>query len=517
MLQAIFRDIGDRKAMEEALVRERASLERQVVERTADLRSANVQLAHAARLKDEFLASMSHELRTPLNAILGRSETLLEELHGPLVPKQQRSVRSIEESGRHLLSLINDILDLSKIEAGKLELELDEIVVSSLCEASVRLIGETALKKHIAVSVEIDPAVNRMRADARRLKQMLVNLLSNAVKFTPEGGKIGLVVASDAEHNLVRFVVWDTGIGIPPEDTTKLFKPFVQLDSSLSRQYAGTGLGLSLVLRMAELHGGSVAVESAPGTGSRFTVILPWRRSAYAAAQTNPLLATGNVNARRVLMVEDSPSASEQMMHYLDERGAVVELLQQGAGVVERAAASQPDLIVLDILLPDLSGWQVLTQLRQDERTRALRVLVITVLDERQQALDMGADGYLLKPVERASFHEAVAQVLSGSVAQDGTAAPPTTMQTILLSEDNEETISMMLDYLPSKQYRVEVARNGAEAVERARAIAPDLDIDGCTDAGDGWPDGDRDHSCGPENLRDSGHRAVGAGDAGRP
>ena len=241
------------------------------------LRQSRDDLARAARLKDEFLANISHELRTPLNAILGRAEVLAEAIYGPLNERQLRSVAGIAESGRHLLDLINDLLDIAKIEANKLDIQQEPVSVADLCEASMRMVGEAAVKKGLKLSSNLDPQVAMISGDPRRLKQILVNLLANAVKFTPAGGSIGLEVCGDREAGTVTFTVWDTGIGIAEADLPRLFRPFEQLDSKLSRQYEGTGLGLSLVARLTELHGGRVGVVSAPDQGSRFSVTLPWQ------------------------------------------------------------------------------------------------------------------------------------------------------------------------------------------------------------------------------------------------
>lgn len=276
LFTVILRDVTQRQKAEHMLREMNEVLEQRVRERTIALSAANTELAKAARLKDEFLASMSHELRTPLHAILGLSEALQEEVYGNVTDKQRLSLSRIEESGRHLLSLINDILDLSKIEAGKITLQFDDIEVEAICQASLRFIKEAADTKHLSVTLSLDPAVTTLQADNRRLKQMLVNLLSNAVKFTRDGGAIGLEVAGHATEGQVVFTVWDTGIGIAEADMARLFQPFVQLDSALNRQHQGTGLGLSLVARLAELHQGSVAVESAVGAGSRFRLTLPW-------------------------------------------------------------------------------------------------------------------------------------------------------------------------------------------------------------------------------------------------
>ncbi len=273
-----------RKEVEAALVEERALLARRIDERTAELRAANAELAYAARAKDEFLATINHELRTPLSAILLMAETLQEEINGPLNERQKRSVSGILESGRHLLTLITDILDVAKIEAGKLRIEIAPCSVESACQASLRLMTEMAQKKDLHVSMVINPDVQIIDVDGQRLKQMLVNLLGNAIKFTSSGGAVGLEVLGDYEQNIVHFTVWDTGIGIAKEDLPKLFQPFVQIDSGHSRHFGGTGLGLVLVYRMARMHGGSVSVESKPGQGSRFTISLPWRQRLDEAA-----------------------------------------------------------------------------------------------------------------------------------------------------------------------------------------------------------------------------------------
>jgi PAS domain S-box-containing protein len=268
-------DITDRKQAEEALQEAHDELEVRVQERTAELSRVNAELVRTNQLKNEFLATMSHELRTPLNVILGMSESLQEEFYGPLNNRQLSFLRMIKESGHHLLALINDMLDLSKIEAGILELDIDLISAESICQAVLQSIKQVAQKKRLKVSFMFTTHVTTIRADKRRLKQILINLLSNAVKFTPEDGEIGLEVDGDTEQQMAHFTVWDTGIGIAQEDIKKLFQPFVQLDGSFSRKYGGAGLGLSLVYRMVEMHGGSVSVESDVGKGSRFTVSLP--------------------------------------------------------------------------------------------------------------------------------------------------------------------------------------------------------------------------------------------------
>ncbi len=464
---------------EQALEAERAELARRVAERTADLSVANAELARAARLKDEFLASMSHELRTPLNSILGRAEALQEQIYGSLTPKQIEMLRGVEESGRHLLALINDILDLSKIEADKLELQIEPIMVDPLCRASLRMVTQTALQRRVGITTAIDPQVEFIGADERRLKQILVNLLSNAVKFTPEGGKVGLEVQGDPEQQTATFTVWDTGIGIAERDLPRLFKPFIQIDSSLSRQSAGSGLGLALVHRLAQAHRGSVAVASAPGQGSRFSVTLPWNPDGSAADPAPDSFGAErpNLGIRTVLVIEDSTTAADQAARYLAELGAQVQVIAQGAPAAERALELQPDLIVLDILLPDLHGWEVLRRLKAEPRTRACPVVIVSVVDEPERAREHGAAAFLLKPLDRARLLRALQQIFQAGAepAPQPAAAPATRATRILVAEDNQANIDVLQDYLRSKGFEVLVARNGDEALERAHEAAPAL------------------------------------------
>jgi PAS domain S-box-containing protein len=521
--------------LREQVRRQAAELERKVAERTAELSVANAELAKAARLKDEFLASMSHELRTPLNAVLGLSEALQEQVYGSLNEEQIRSLHIIEESGRHLLDLINDILDVAKIGAGKLELEIGPVSVESVCRAGLELVKPAAHKKQLKVSSVFDSAVTMIQADGRRLKQILANLLSNAVKFTPAGGAIGLEVVGDAEGEKIRFTVWDTGIGIAPEDTERLFQPFVQLDSSLSRQYAGTGLGLTLVYRLTEMHCGSVSLESQVGQGSRFTVSLPWREpvppvpsgpsraacperpvpSGLSRAETRgdegrreetrgdegrrgetrgdeggevegpavrPARAGIESAHRRVLIIEDSPVVAGQLTRYLDELGLETIVHPREENAVGKALAVQPDAIILDILLPDPAGWDVLAQLKAEPRTQGIPVLIVSVVDERARGLALGAADYLVKPISRPQLQQALSQIMPRGVEEQqppSVAAadqePETERPLILLAEDNESSIDMVLDYLLARGYRLVVARDGAEALERAREERPDL------------------------------------------
>ncbi len=410
-------EIGERQRAEAALMEERALLARRVEERTADLSRANAELARAARLKDEFLANVSHELRTPLNAILGSAEILQTGTFGPVNEKQIKYLRNVEESGGHLLSVINDILDLSKAEAGKLDLDIRPVSIEAVCQASLRLIRQLATKKGLQVAQNFNELGKvTLLADELRLKQILVNLLSNAVKFTPEGGQVGLEVTGDAARQVIRFTVWDTGIGIAPKNMGQLFRPFIQLESKLSRQYGGTGLGLSLVARMAELHGGSVAVDSdgVPGQGSRFTVSLPWREPTreprHAGGSKTGLDHRPEDRVRRrqretqplILLAEDNESSIETIQDYLENQGYRLIVARHGEEVLERCRETKPDLILMDIQMPRMDGLEATRHLRLNPTMDSVPIIAITALampGDRQRCLEAGATDYLSKPL----------------------------------------------------------------------------------------------------------------------
>lgn len=485
----------ERTQAEAALLEERALLARRVAERTADLSAANAEMVRAAQLKDEFLANMSHELRTPLNAILGLSEAMEEGVYGPLNEKQSKSLRTVQESGRHLLELINDILDVSKIEAGKLVLEISPVSLEDVCQASLQFVRPAAQRKQQTISYTFDGGLTAILADERRLKQILVNLLSNAVKFTPEGGRIGLEVAGDSQQQVIRLTVWDSGIGIAAADLSRLFQPFVQLDSRLSRHHTGTGLGLTLAYRMSEMHGGSLSVTSEEGQGSRFTVTLPWRRATgdevnggrASDRQPNLTPLTSPATTRQALVIEDSTTTAEQLARYLQELGIQVAVHNQAEGAIEKTLAIRPDFIILDILLPEPSGWDVLRQLKADPHTQAIPVIVVSVIDERPHGTALGAAAYLVKPVSRQQLIHAVAAAMPQWVAATPASEskpPPSAVQqatansnqpVILLAEDNEFNIQIMTDYLLAKGFQVTIARNGEEAIARADDLRPDL------------------------------------------
>jgi CheY-like chemotaxis protein len=336
-----------------------------------------------------------------------------------------------------------------------------------------------------------------MEADPRRLKQILINLLNNAVKFTPDGGQVALITLTDEAQNLIRFVVEDNGIGISAQNMTRLFRPFTQLDGGLTREHEGTGLGLALVSRLVELHGGSVAVESegVPGKGSRFTVSLPWRHLPAPAGQADMEAALANLEQAllrlsshdnqivKSLVVEDSPTAAEQIDRYLKELGVQVVAHSPGEHALENALMTSPDLIILDLLMPDRSGWEVLAQLKADPRILTVPVIIISVVDEPVRGLAAGAVEYLVKPITREQFRQALARVVVSLEQAESAHSHPTPSPVspepqgplILLAEDNETNIQAIGEYLQDVGYRLIVARNGGEALDLAWEWKPDL------------------------------------------
>ncbi|PWB69633.1 MAG: hypothetical protein C3F07_19110 [Anaerolineales bacterium] len=416
-------DVTERKQMELALAEERDKLAVRVEERTADLIRANSNLARAIRVKDEFLANMSHELRTPLNAILGLSESLGEQIAGPLNEKQLKYITTISESGHHLLALINDILDLAKIEAGHLTLDINKVDVNSVCQASLRMVKQLAMNKNQTIEFRVEDGIGLMWADERRLKQMIVNLLSNAVKFTPENKTIGLEVRGDREENRIEISIWDNGIGIDRNELTRLFQPFVQLDAGLARESTGTGLGLALVAQMARLHGGSVSAASEPNRGSRFTISLPWE-PALAPDVAKKLKNTGKLTLSKtaaktkktILLIEDTTEVIMMLKDYLESAGYNIATAQDGIDGIAEANLVQPDLILMDIQMPRMDGIETTKKLRSDPRFKHTPIIALTALampHDRERCIEAGMDEYISKPVNLQALTKIIQSCLS--------------------------------------------------------------------------------------------------------
>jgi PAS domain S-box-containing protein len=411
-LGGISTDISDRKQSEQRLQQSYQQLE-----------LANQELQRATRLKDEFIATMSHELRTPLNAILGMSEALQDEVFGPLNTQQIDSIQTIEQSGNHLLELINDILDVSKIAAGQLKLNITNTSISNLCYASLAMVKTQAASKQIQIKVNWLREDYHLAIDDRRMRQVIINLLNNAVKFTPQGGTVSLSVTHHPIDNQIQFTIADTGIGIATDDIPKLFQPFIQLDSSLNRKYQGTGLGLVLVKQIVELHQGTVTVTSIPNCGSKFTIALPlppspvFSPSRTAAAPPPPV----EVNLEKVdrapliLLAEDNEINIETFSSYLEAKGYRVILAYNGKQAIDLLESHRPDLILMDIQMPEMDGITAIEIIRTRSQYTTLPIIALTALaapKDRDACLAAGANRYLSKPIRLKDLIQSISELL---------------------------------------------------------------------------------------------------------
>ncbi|MBX3015713.1 MAG: response regulator [Caldilineaceae bacterium] len=414
-IQSIVRDVSKRKQAEAALEAERTQLAHRVEERTKELSVANAELQRSARLKDEFLATVSHELRTPLSVILTLAEAINDEVYGETTQRQRKAIERIVKSGRHLLELINDIIDVSKVESGKLTLEIGPVSVTNLCEDCLQMVQEIAQSKQIQLTKSFSLTNDLLYADGRRLMQILLNLLNNAVKFTPEQGRVMLEVYEDAEQESLTLVVSDTGIGIANEDIAKLFRPFIQLDSKLARQYQGAGLGLALVYRLTRLHGGSVAVESVLNQGSRFTIVLPHHRrrdphvrifDQLALLQSSALPTSSSARATPMLLIlaDENEFSTHELKLQLAQEGHPVVFAQNGLDAVAQSKKHHPALLLVDMQLPQLDSLEAIRQIRQHAELNHLPIIALTALavpGDRERYITMGVDEFVRKPLSQ--------------------------------------------------------------------------------------------------------------------
>ena len=457
------------------------------------LQEKNLELEHASRMKSEFLATMSHELRTPLNAIVGFSEALRDGLMGPMSSSQNEYIGDIFSSGQHLLSLINDILDLSKVEAGMMSLELESVDLNSLLASSLSIVREKAANQNIQLELQAGEALGLLPLDMRKTKQIVYNLLSNAVKFSAAGGKVTLaarrvarsevgVVAGDwpvhgftlADSDYTEFLelsVSDGGIGISQEDMARLFQAFSQIDSSLARKFEGTGLGLAMVKQLAELHGGSLAVSSRENQGARFVVWLPLRPAMDAPGQapepTWPALSIAALVDRVALVVEDDERAAELVRLLLEAEGFTVHLAGSAEAALEMARREPPQLITLDLQLPGMNGLQLLERLLLDEVLSKVPVVIISGMDDGSISLGGGAAAVLQKPISRVQ--------LRSSLASLGLLPAPGQTRRLLVVDDDPKAVDVIAAFLPGPDYTVVRAYGGAEAIELAERLLPDL------------------------------------------
>jgi len=463
-----------------ALQEGRDKLERRVQERTAELEAAKKELEEysysilhakeelerASKFKDQFLSTMSHELRTPLNAILGFSDLLPDERYGPLNDRQRRYVTHIHTSGQHLLSLINDILDLSKIEAGRLELAFESVRLEATFAEVLGTLQPLADKKSQTLTRQVESSLC-VRADPTRFKQILMNLIGNAIKFTPESGRIEL--AARSMDGQVRVEVRDSGPGIPLEDQQRIFEAFYRRAES-GKAVEGTGLGLAITERLVHMHGSQLGVDSQPGQGTCFhfslpLVAIPPVRSAREAA------ARAEIHrAPRIFVIEDDAASAHLIESQLSSSGYETIRCEQPRQARDLAAKLQPDAITLDLLMKPVHGLEVLLQLKNDPRTSKIPVIVVTIVDQPAIGTALGADEYLVKPVEKAALLAALERCLA---ARGG--RPPT--RSILVVEDDAPTREMISEMLHREGYSVVTAADGAEARASVTKSLPELVI----------------------------------------
>jgi len=426
----------------------------------SDLLSAR-QMAEAANsAKSQFLASMSHELRTPLNAIIGYSEMMEEEAEERGLADSVADLQKIRSAGRHLLSLINDVLDLSKIEAGKMELHLETFELRSAIEAVASTVVPLVEKNGNALVLELAADLGAMHSDVTRVRQVLLNLLSNASKFT-ERGTITLTAARDGSD--VVLSVQDTGIGMTPAQLGRIFEAFAQAESSTSKKYGGTGLGLAISKMFCEMMGGVISVASVPGRGTTFTVRLPVEAGTEARVGEPRVAAADGTHSGTVLVIDDDAAARNIVARTLSRDGFRVLEAAGGEAGLALARAEHPDVITLDVLMPTMDGWGVLAALKSDPVLAAIPVVMLTITDEPTLGFSLGAAEYLTKPIERARLREVLQRYRHASDAG------------VLIVEDDEPTRSVLRRALEKEGWRVFEAENGRVGLERLDAERPAL------------------------------------------
>ncbi len=458
-------------------IEELTRLTAELDQRTRELEDANLRIREADRMKSQFLANMSHELRTPLNSIIGFSDVLLNRLPKDMPPRFGRFLSNIHASGQHLLGIINDLLDLSKIEAGRMELCLEPVELALVVQGVCSIMHGSAHQRHIGFTVELPEDLPAIEADPVKIKQILYNLVSNAVKFSDDGATVTItatrVDGAAGEPDVVRLAVVDAGVGIDPVNHRVIFEEFRQVDGSSTRSHGGTGLGLALVKRLVELHGGTISVTSALGRGSTFTVTLPVRFLGDAATVAEPLHATLDLpeeEGARVLVVEDDPTAFEVMRAHLAAASYVPVRARNGDEAVALAHQVRPVAITLDIILPGPDGWEVLRRLKADPTTAAIPVIMVSVLDNHDLAVTLGAADYLTKPVTAEALISRLGKLAPRTPGRD--AAPH-----LLLIDDDPGLHELMEEKLVSLGYRVAHALNGREGLASAVRAKPELII----------------------------------------
>ncbi|MBV9125021.1 MAG: response regulator [Planctomycetes bacterium] len=443
----------------------------------ADLCAARAASEAANQAKSNFLASMSHELRTPLNSVIGFSNILLKNKAKNLKDQDLTYLTRILDNGKHLLGLINQVLDLSKVEAGKMDLDLSSVDLGALVRETVAQLEGRVLGKEVKLLAHLPPDLVPVETDAGKLKQILINLVGNSLKFT-EQGSVTVRVHADAEHRPVHVEVVDTGIGIPREKLGTIFEAFQQADTTTARQYGGTGLGLTISRAFCQLMGYRIEVDSQVGQGSTFRVVLkapsgvgiPAPAGAGPGPEAAPGRASGEVEeplplpqGKLVLVIDDQFDSRTLLTHYLEDFGCRVITASSGEQALEIARQSRPDLITLDLLMPHMSGWNVLQQLKADTDLRDVPVIVVSIVAGEKRGATWGVLDILQKPVEPDEFLAAIRRNLAGE------------RKKVLVVEDQEVTRRLLAFYLEHDGLETCLAADGCQALEKLHEASPDL------------------------------------------
>jgi CheY-like chemotaxis protein/nitrogen-specific signal transduction histidine kinase len=446
-------DISDRKRME------------------SDLHKAIWAAEQGTRAKSAFLANMSHELRTPLNAIIGYSEMLLEDAREAGRKADSADLQKIQDAGKHLLGLIDNILDLSKIEAGKMTLFMETFDLGALVDSVGHTVAPLAAKNGNELDIRCPKDLGTVHGDLTKIRQTLFNLLSNACKFTKQG-TITLVAERDTGDtgDWIVFQVRDTGIGMTPEQQAKVFESFTQADESTTRTYGGTGLGLAITKSLCELMGGDIALRSAPGEGTTFTVrlpaamrIAPDRTADAQVGNAEQSAAAVPAGAPIVLVVDDEPSARDLLKRHLERNGYAVHTASDGQQALQRVRELRPAVVTLDVLMPQMDGWAVLAAIKEDAEVADTPVIMVTITDEQNIGFSLGAVDYLIKPIDRDRLIRAVDKCCVGEGHRR-----------VLIVEDHGPTRELMRRTLEHNGYTVVEAENGRVGCERLSQFLPD-------------------------------------------
>jgi signal transduction histidine kinase/CheY-like chemotaxis protein len=438
-------------------------LESLVIERTHELQDANRRLADASRHKSEFLANMSHELRTPMNAIIGFTRLVMRRSKEVLAPRQYENLQKILVSADHLLALINDVLDLAKVESGRLEIYAVEFALGPILAECLLTVEPMLKSDQVRLQQEIAADLPGLYTDSDKVKQILMNLLSNAAKFTHNGT---ITVTARSDNDALIMTVADTGIGIPAEALPHIFEEFRQADNSTTRAYGGTGLGLAISLHLARLLGGTITVQSTVEVGSTFTVTLPLRYSAAQPAKNHsdaPVVSKVAPDTTPVILaIDDDPNVIYLLQENLSEAGYQVIGALHGSEGMQKARQLRPFAIILDILMPQKDGWQILHELKADAATRDIPVILLSIVDQKDLGYRLGAFDYLLKPLDREAILATLGRIVPAH-------------HHLLVVDDDPHVVDLVRQLLDDQPYEIEAAVDGQAALEAIARHPPDV------------------------------------------